>query len=184
MSVAAVQKHLRASDDIDKVEVNSYLSELCSSLGGSMIGESQPIDVEVKSDNGMIASDDAVGIGLIVTELLINAIKYAFPSSRIGAQIRVIYEVDGTDWKLVVTDKRRRQEPDHGRRQSGGLGTAIVEALVKQLHATMAITTSARGTDGRHHPRRLRLEPAPRGPEFFAFYCGLVGAHGLEPWTR
>lgn len=104
LSVAEVQRHLYTSEGIDQVEVSSYLNKLCNSLASSMIGESQPIVVSVTAHAGMIGSDKAVSIGLIVTELLINAIKYAFPSARTDAKIDVTYEIDGTDWELTVSD--------------------------------------------------------------------------------
>jgi two-component sensor histidine kinase len=145
MSVAAVQQYLHTSDDIDHIEVGAYLSQLCGSLADSMIGEGQPIVVKVNADKGMIASDDAVSVGLIVTELLINAIKYAFPVTRLGAQIVVTYKVDGADWKLTVADNGVGKATPIGEAKSGGLGTAIVEALVKQLHATAVTMSSAKG---------------------------------------
>ncbi len=46
----------------------------------------------------------AVSIGLIVTELPINAIKYAFPINTAGALVLVTYEIEGSDWKLTVSD--------------------------------------------------------------------------------
>jgi two-component sensor histidine kinase len=145
MSVAAVQQHLHASDDIDHIEVGAYLSQLCGSLADSMIGEGQPVVVKVVADNGMIASDDAVSVGLIVTELLINAIKYAFPITRIGSRILVSYKIDGADWKLTVADNGVGKNTLTGETKSGGLGTAIVEALVKQLRATVVTTSGTKG---------------------------------------
>jgi two-component sensor histidine kinase len=82
ISVAEVQSHLHASGGVDQIEVGPYLTKLCASLAASMIGDSQPIALEVVADHGEIGSDKAVSIGLIVTELLINAIKYAFPVPR------------------------------------------------------------------------------------------------------
>jgi chemotaxis protein methyltransferase CheR len=89
MSVAAVQQHLHATEGIDKIEVSSYLEQLCSSLASSLVGDSRPIAIRVITDAGEIASSEAVSIGLIVTELLINAIKYAFPTDKAGAQVVV-----------------------------------------------------------------------------------------------
>jgi two-component sensor histidine kinase len=82
-----------------------------------------------------------VSIGLIVTELLINAIKYAFPEPRPEAMIRVTYEVSGLDWKLMVADNGIGRILDE-KPAGGGLGTAIVKALVRQLEAQMQTTTS------------------------------------------
>src|SRR3546814_18947173 len=63
MSVAAVQQHLDMSDGIDQIEVGNYLQKLCTGLGTTMIGDSQPVTITVSSDTGMIQSAKAVGIG-------------------------------------------------------------------------------------------------------------------------
>ncbi|MGO4669411.1 sensor histidine kinase [Bosea sp. 2RAB26] len=142
MSVAEVQRHLHTSEAIDQVEVNSYLTKLCGSLASSMVGEGQPITVKVMADSGAIRSDQAVSLGLIVTELVINAIKYAFPVVRADAMILVTYEINGADWKLIVSDNGiGKTASDAGT----GLGTAIVQALVKQLDAVMEAQSGAGG---------------------------------------
>jgi len=139
MSVAAVQQHLHEAEGIDQIEVGNYLRTLCGSLASSMIGETRPIAIEVVSDTGMIDSARAVSLGLIVTELLINAIKYAFPTS--GAHDRVSYEISGPDWNLTVADNGIGKPLDEAAPLTGGLGTAIVKALVRQLDAQLSITS-------------------------------------------
>ncbi|MEO5807679.1 histidine kinase dimerization/phosphoacceptor domain -containing protein [Devosia sp.] len=145
MSVAAVQQHLHASEGIDQIEVRSYLTKLCESLVGSMVGESQPISVTVEADVGMIVSADAVSVGLIVTELLINAIKYAFVAGRTDCQIKVSYEINGTDWKLVVADNGSGKAAEPVGRKGARLGTAIIGALVSQLDAQVSTVSSDKG---------------------------------------
>jgi two-component sensor histidine kinase len=142
MSVAEVQRHLHAADGVDQIDVGSYLTKLCDSLASSMVGESQPITVKVIADYGRIGSDKAVSLGLIVTELVINAIKYAFPARKADALILVTYEIDGADWKLTVSDNGEGNKANDG---SAGLGTAIVQALVKQLGAVMEADSRADG---------------------------------------
>jgi two-component sensor histidine kinase len=144
MSVAEVQRHLHTSEHIDQIDVGSYLSKLCGSLASSMVGESQPITVKVLADSAKIGSDKAVSVGLIVTELVINAVKYAFPTDKADALILVTYEVGGQDWKLAVSDNGAGNFNDLPGAKTG-LGTAIVEALVKQLGAVME---TASGPDG------------------------------------
>ena len=146
MSVAAVQSHLHALGGIDQVEVGPYLTTLCASLAASMIGEDHPIALKVVADEGRVGSDKAVSIGLIVTELVINAVKYAFPAERADALVRVIYESRGDDWTLVVSDNGAGNAALAGAgTNAGGLGTIIVKALVQQLGARMEIVSDAAG---------------------------------------
>ena len=145
MSVAAVQSHLHASDGVDQIEVGSYLFKLCGSLAASMIGEDQPIKLKVVADNGKLGSSQVVSIGLIVTELVINALKYAFPFDRPNGLVQVTYESDGTDWRLVVEDNGIGKHVGAAPEGKDGLGTVIVKALVKQLEARIEMRSAAPG---------------------------------------
>ncbi len=145
LSVAAVQSHLHATDGVDRIDVGAYLSKLGEGLALSMIREDQPIAVKVLADPGTIESAKAVSLGLIVTELVINAIKYAFPARRADALILVTYEIDGADWKLIVSDNGVGNDASPATRADGGLGTTIVEALAKQLGAKVEIESGPAG---------------------------------------
>ena len=141
LSVAEVQSHLHATGGVDLIAVGSYLTKLCASLSSSMIGESRPIAIVAEADDGRIGSDRAVSLGLIVTELVINSIKYAFPDDRTDARVVVRYVSDGTDWTLTVADNGVGVSSPVATISGGGLGTAIVEALVRQLGAQQAVST-------------------------------------------
>ena len=142
MSVAAVQSHLHATEGIEQIDVGPYLTKLCASLAASMIGDSQPIVLKVIADEGRIGSGQAVSIGLIVTELVINAFKYAFPAEKADALVRVTYESEGLDWKLVVSDNGVGKSAVAG---PGGLGTVIVKGLVQQLDAHIDVVSTPTG---------------------------------------
>jgi len=143
ISVAEVQSHLHASGGVDQIEVGPYLTKLCASLAASMVSEDHPIALKVFSDHGLIGSDKAVSIGLIVTELVINAIKYAFPTPRRDAMINVTFSSEGGDWELSVVDNGVGKAATSPSTQHGGLGTVIVQALVKQLEGQMTVDSSA-----------------------------------------
>jgi two-component sensor histidine kinase len=145
MSVAAVQSHLHALGGVDQIEIGPYLTKLCASLAASMIGEDQPIALKVIADQGEIGSDKAVSIGLIVTELVINAVKYAFPTNKPDALVHVTYESHGPDWKLIVSDNGVGRPAADAAEKPGGLGTIIVKALVQQLDAHMDVVSSPAG---------------------------------------
>jgi len=82
MAVAAVQGHLHTSASYDQIEIGPYLLRLCERLAASMIGDSRPITLQVLVNGGTALSAKAVSLGLIVTELVINALKHAFPKDR------------------------------------------------------------------------------------------------------
>jgi chemotaxis protein methyltransferase CheR len=143
ISVAEVQSHLHASGGVDTIEVGPYLTKLCASLAASMVSEDRPITLKVVADHSLIGSDKAVSVGLIVTELVINAIKYAFPPPRSDALIKVTFSGEHEDWELTVVDNGIGQSPDASPAKHGGLGTAIVQALAKQLGGQILIDASA-----------------------------------------
>jgi two-component sensor histidine kinase len=147
MSVAEVQVQLHATEGIDRIDVSTYLSKLCGALAASMIAEQHPIAVRVLAEEGAVDSARAVSLGLIVTELVINAIKYAFPSDKAGAEVLVTYEVDGSDWKLTIRDNGVGKMADEAPRTGGGLGTTIVKALAQQLGASVETQSSEAGLE-------------------------------------
>ena len=131
MAVAAVQGHLHTSASYDQIEIGPYLSRLCESLAASMIGDSRPITLQVLVNGGTALSAKAVSLGLIVTELVINALKHAFPKDRPDGRIIVSYEIDGSDWKLAVSDNGIGKPDVISPPAKGGLGTTLVKALAQ-----------------------------------------------------
>jgi chemotaxis protein methyltransferase CheR len=147
LAVAAVQKHLHASTGVEAIELKPYLVQLCGSLAGAMIAESEnAIDMNVTVSAERISSADAVSLGLIITELVINALKYAFPSEKIGKAINVTYIANDPGWALTVSDNGVGISALTASPPKGGLGTSIVKALAVQLGAEVTTDSSAAGT--------------------------------------
>jgi chemotaxis protein methyltransferase CheR len=145
MSVAAVQKHLHSTSAADAVEIAPYLEKLCDSLGESMIGETSLARLVVIADKAFLPSADAVSLGLIVTELVINALKYAFPDPDQAATVTVRYECYDKAWKLSVSDNGVGRAENAGPPKKGGLGTTLVKALASQLDAEVDTINSPSG---------------------------------------
>jgi chemotaxis protein methyltransferase CheR len=146
LSVAAVQQHLHVSGTAGAIEMSPYLSKLCASLTTSMIGDSRPITLEVGSDRGSVTSREAVSVGLIVTELVLNALKHAFPKDKSDHRIAVVYDVAGTNWQLSVADNGIGGLPGVFAQAKAGLGTSIVKALAQQLDARVEVLSGPQGT--------------------------------------
>lgn len=143
MSIAALQKQLALNSSGD-VELGSYFNQLCQSLGASMIADPDRISLVVKADNSIVDADISVSLGLIVTELVINALKHAFPDERSGI-ITVEYRSSGRDWMLsVIDDGIGMATGDNA--PKAGLGSGIVEALAKNLRGEIELSDSSPGT--------------------------------------
>jgi two-component sensor histidine kinase len=146
MSVAAVQRHLHATGAVGPVEMAPYLAQLCDSLKTSMIGDYRPTTLKVTSDAGTVPSREAVSLGLILTELILNALKHAFTDDRTDRQIAVGFAIDGTNWKLSVVDNGIGAPVGVFAQAKSGLGTSIVNALAQQLEARVDVTSGPQGT--------------------------------------
>lgn len=155
LSIATVQRNLDPSGDDSEVPVVAYLTTLCQSLAKSLIGGLKPITITVSGGGGIATPDEAISLGLITTELVINALKHAFPNGE--GNIKVTYENDAEKWKLSIYDDGVGLAST---RKTGkeGLGTNIVDSLANQLDADVQRVSSARGTIvSISHPRLLTV---------------------------
>ena len=146
MAVATVQEQLHPSPFGTQIAVAAYLTRLCESLGASMMVDQTPVSLKIEAGEGTMTSEQAVSMGLITTELVINALKHAFPAGAKG-EIVVRYESSASAWRLSVSDD--------GVGISGslpkapvrtGLGTSIVEALTRQLGGRVTTSAASPGT--------------------------------------
>ncbi len=144
MSIAMLQKHL-SSTAIEDVGLKYYFRDLCASIGASMIGDPGRLVLTTEVDDSVVDSDTSVSLGLVVTELVINALKHAFPGRLQNGTIKVGFKSEGTAWTLVVADDGIGMPKNENDRKPG-LGTGIVEALANQLGAVVMISDQAPGT--------------------------------------
>ncbi len=145
ISVAAVQKQLHPSAGRGRVEMAPYLSGLCETLAASIIGDARSISLKVSDTEGSATARQAESLGLIATELVMNAAKHAFTGEKTDSQIVVAFEVDGTNWKLSVTDNGIGKADGVFAQAKTGLGTGIIKALAQQLDAVVETTSNPQG---------------------------------------
>jgi two-component system, sensor histidine kinase PdtaS len=105
----------------------------------------RPIAVKLEVESHLVPQERAVPVGLIINELLTNALKYAFPDERTGTvSVRFTREAEG--FCLRVTDDGVGMAPDRPANGSG-LGQRLVRSMVTQLEGSYAIEPDA-GTPG------------------------------------
>jgi two-component sensor histidine kinase len=144
MSIATLQKQLAITSN-EEVELRPYLKELCASIGASMIDDDGRISLSSTADDSKATANVSVSLGLIVTELVINALKHAFPEPEQSGLVTVDYAAKGEGWSLTVKDDGVGIGEGDGA-GTPGLGTGIVDALAKQLGATVTTSDNEPGT--------------------------------------
>ena len=134
-----LHRHLENVSD-DHVNVPEYLEELCGYLRKSING-TKAIEMRVDSEPVMLNGDKVVPLGLIVNELVTNAIKYAFEDKDGGVVVIALARKPNDMLELLVTDNGRGYAGD----AVEGLGARLVGLLVKQLRGTVAWESATPG---------------------------------------
>jgi two-component sensor histidine kinase len=129
--LAKAQDRLNGAHDGGTVEVASFIEALCTDLG-NLLRDVRPIVVRVHSERLEMTSSDAVSVGLIVNELVTNALKHAFPSDR-GGIVDVTLARVGETIRIVVSDDGVGCPPS----SNDGLGSRLVRLMVSQLNGSL-----------------------------------------------
>jgi len=143
MAVATLQRQLASTASGD-VALRPYFTELCASIGASMILDPKLLTLTVEADDSVTTADRSVSLGLIVTELVINSLKHAYPNAEAKGAIKVGFHATADGWILTVADDGIGIPGDHASGKPG-LGTGIVNALAAQLSATVEVTDADPG---------------------------------------
>jgi chemotaxis protein methyltransferase CheR len=134
---------LSKSDTVEAVDAATYLDELCRDLIASVHKEGDT-SVMLKTDfeSELLPTDRAIPIGLIVNELVTNAVKYAFPGEAKGTVMVTLKRVPG-ELRLTVADDGQGLDP---RRVDSGLGGRLVDGFAQQLGGLVERKSDSRGT--------------------------------------
>ena len=140
-----VHGRLRAGDQEALVDSEQFFGELCNDLKASL-ARAHPVSIECRADSIPVCMDQATSLGLIVNELVTNAIKHAFPHGRSG-QIRVAFEVLKDELRLCVEDDGVGLRPRL--RKDSGQGQDLVSGLADQLAGRLEVTSTSSGSSFR-----------------------------------
>lgn len=139
-AIALAYDGLSHSRDPSRVPFGSYAQSLCRNLLGMSEGPARArVGFEYAIDATSLDLDQAVPCGLILNELVRNALEHAFPNGRAGKiRIGMMTRADGKV-VLSVADDGVGMPPGLDVRAAPSLGLALVEMLVEQLHGTFCL---------------------------------------------
>jgi|RhiMethySRZTD1v2_1073278.scaffolds.fasta_scaffold15273_7 two-component sensor histidine kinase len=159
-----LHERLQRSDTSAVVDTHEFISALCDDLRTAI--ELRPIALEVHAESHLISQERAVPVGLIINELLTNALKYAFPDQRAG-RVKVMFEREAQAYCLSVSDDGVGMVA--GNEAASGLGQRLVRAMASQLRGSLEIGPgpNASGTCAtvRFPPDGAERASRPRGSD-------------------
>ena len=137
-SMALIHEKLYHSHDLSKIDFSEYVRNLASNLFLSYDVDPGRIGLEVKVEDVSWDVGTAIPCGLIINELISNALKYAFPENRPG-KIRVALCKEDGMFRLSVADDGVGLPKDVDFRRTDSLGFQLVGMLTEQLNGAMDV---------------------------------------------
>ncbi|MEH1780643.1 MAG: PAS domain S-box protein [Nostoc sp.] len=144
-SIALVHEKLYRSQDLADIDFAQYIPDLTTHLFDSYNVSSSQIKLKIQVDGASLDIETAIPCGLIINELVSNALKYAFIGNRGGEiQVKFFQESDRT-LILIIRDNGVGLPENFDSNQAKTLGITLVQGLVKQLRGKLEID-SQQGT--------------------------------------
>ena len=145
-SMALVHEKLYRSPDLARIDLAEYARSLASQLLRTYTDPAGRVSLRVEAADCWLDVDTAVPCGLIINELLSNALKHAFPGSRTGEILIALQPAAPRRVRLVVADDGGGFPPDVDFRATPSLGLQLVNSLVAQIDGAIHLNRRA-GTE-------------------------------------
>ncbi|MBW9051097.1 AAA family ATPase [Rhizobium mesosinicum] len=136
-SMALVHENLYRAGSFARIAMGSHIQTLCSHLARAYVSREKRISIEVEVDDVDLDLDRAIACGLIVNELVSNALKHGFSELREGVVNVALRWEKPNDYILVVRDNGVGLSSESGNNDT--LGLQLVRDLVDQLRGTMEV---------------------------------------------
>ena len=136
-TMALVHDKLYRSKDLAYIDFREYIKDLAENQLSSYGGNRDRVSLKVAAEELFFEIDLATPCGLIISELVSNALKYAFPRNRKGEIKIALSAIDGDQFELIVSDDGVGIPADVGFENSKSFGLYLVRLLVEQLDGTV-----------------------------------------------
>lgn len=144
-AIGGMHRSLYSSDDVRQVEMDKYLASLTSELRSSLEHADRKLVISLDVQDIRLSSDQAVSVGMVVTELVTNAYKYAYPGTNDG-EIRISFLRSGDDKAVLAVEDDGVGLKKGDQPKGTGLGTRIVKAMAASLGTKIDYTARDKGT--------------------------------------
>ncbi len=143
-AIAQVHRRLYSANDVESVDMRDYLGSLIEELTETLSCDSAPHSLHLAAEPIRLPTDKAVSLGVIVTELVTNACKYAYPTGA-GGEIRVMLALEGADVFLLAVEDDGCGMAAEAAPKGTGLGTKLIRAMAQSLQSMIEYEPRERG---------------------------------------
>ena len=141
-AMALIHESLYQSANLKDIDLADYLSSLAKDIFSSYETSAGHIKLSLQLDALLMEANPAVNLGMIVNELLSNALKHGFPDRRQGL-VELVLQREGAEVVLLVRDNGIGIGEDFEKVPEKSMGMQVVNVLVKQLGGTLQLENSA-----------------------------------------
>jgi two-component sensor histidine kinase len=160
LSMAMIHERLYAHQHMDRIDFGEYTETLVRELMRSFALPDKKVESRIKTEQVELDVEQAIPCGLVLNELVTNALKYAF-KERLSGLITVTLEQTGdNEIILAVADDGVGLPEGFNWKKSKSMGFPIVDILARQLDGTMTVESRAGLKVTIQFPRRALLERA------------------------
>jgi len=137
-SMAKLYQQLYSTGSYSRVSMNDYMDAITASINSSLGGGARGVRISAASDDITLEMNQAVPLGLVMTELATNALKYAYPPDAPG-EIRITLSRAGDAAVLTVSDDGPGLPPGFSIQNAKSMGMQLVDILARQIKGTVSV---------------------------------------------
>ena len=143
LAIASIHRRLYTSQDVSIVDLDEYLRSLVNDLQAAMVDQGRNHRIDLHCTPIVLSTDKAVSVGIIATELVTNAFKYAYPDRQGDIHVSVTHEENAV---LLSVEDEGVGFNNKTTAAGTGLGSKVIASMTSKLQGTMTYPPTGRGT--------------------------------------